>query len=95
MNLAKSIFEMQLGIMKRILKLGEFKFGKDSEQFRFYKEETMNAVYENSKKFFLQGASDGVFEKCNCGANLRHGWTECTYCCGSGYKDVKDVKKGG
>jgi hypothetical protein len=75
--------------MKRILKLGEFKFGKDSEQFRFYKEETMNSVYENSKKFFLQGVSEGVFEKCNCGANLRHGWTECTFCCGSGYKDMK------
>ena len=89
MNLAKSIFEMQLGIMKRILKLGEFKFGKDSEQFRFYKEETMNSVYENSKKFFLQGVSEGVFEKCSCGANLRHGWTECTFCCGSGYKDMK------
>ncbi len=89
MNLAKSIFEMQLGIMKRILKLGEFKFGKDSDQFRFYKEETMNAVYENSKKFFQQGAGDGIFEKCSCGANLRHGWTECTFCCGSGYKDIK------
>ena len=87
MNLAKSIFEMQLGIMKRILKLGEFKFGKDSEQFRFYKEETMNSVYENSKKFFLQGVSEGVFEKCSCGANLRHGWTECTLCAGAGYRD--------
>lgn len=89
MNLAKSIFEMQLGIMKRILKLGEFKFGKDSDQFRFYKEETMNAVYENSKKFFQQGVSEGVFEKCSCGANLRHGWTACESCCGSGFKEIK------
>jgi hypothetical protein len=88
MNLAKSIFEMQLAIMKRILKLGEFKFGKDSDQFRFYKEETMNAVYENSKKLFQQGVSEGVFEKCDCGANLRHGWKSCESCCGSGFKEI-------
>jgi len=90
MNLAKSIFEMQLGIMKRILKLGEFKFGKESEQFRFYKEETMNSVYENSKKFFLQGVGEGVFEKCSCSSNLRHGWVDCE-CGGSGFIDK--VKK--
>lgn len=89
MNLAKSIFEMQLAIMKRILKLGEFKFGKDSDQFRFYKEETMNAVYENSKKFFQQGVSEGAFEKCSCGANLRKGWKDCESCCGSGFKEIK------
>ena len=90
MNLAKSIFEMQLGIMKRILKLGEFKFGKGTDEFRFYKEETMNAVYENSKKFFQQGVTEGSFEKCSCSSNLRHGWSDCE-CGGSGFIDK--VKK--
>ena len=87
MNFAKSIFEMQLVVMKRILKLGEFKFGKDSDQFSFYKEETMNAVYDNLKKFFQLGVSEGVFEKCSCGATLRKGWKQCENCCGSGFRD--------
>jgi len=88
MNITKSIWETQLGIMKNLLKLGEFKFGgKDSEQFKYFKESVMNFVYDGSKKFFQQGVSEGMFERCSCGANLRHGWTDCTSCAGSGYKD--------
>lgn len=81
MGMSKSLFESQLGIMKRILKLGEFKFGKDTDQFRFFKEEVMNAVYDGNKKFFQQEN----FDKCDCGANMRHGWSDCPKCGGSGY----------
>lgn len=90
MNLAKSIFELQLGIMKNQLKLGEFKFGgKESDQFKYFKESTMNHFYDASKKFFQQMVTMEVFEKCACGANLRHGWTECPNCAGSGFTDKK------
>jgi hypothetical protein len=87
MNIAKGIFEMNLDIMKRILSLGEFKFGKDTDQFKFYKQETMNAVYEGTKKFFLKGVKEDAFEPCSCGASLRHGWDKCEHCGGSGFKD--------
>jgi hypothetical protein len=79
---------MQLGVMKNTLKLMEFKFGgRDSEQFKYVKEQIMNFTYDGTKKFFIQGVADGVFEKCDCGANLRHGYTACEDCSGSGYKD--------
>lgn len=88
-NLAKSVFVMQLGIMKNTLKLMEFKFGgRDSEQFKYVKEQIMNFTYDGTKKFFIQGVADGVFEKCSCSSNLRHGYnSECEDCSGSGYKD--------
>lgn len=91
MGMTKNIFEMQLDIMKRILQLGEFKFGKDTDQFKYFKQETMNAVYEGTKKFFLKGVKDGDFAACDCGASLRHGWNSCNFCSGSGYKDVEEV----
>ena len=88
-NLAKSIFVLQLGIMKNVLKLMEFKFGgRENEQFKYVKEQVMNFFYDGTKKFFIQGVADGVFEKCGCGANLRHGYTECPNCSGCGYKDL-------
>lgn len=85
MSLSKSLFESQLGIMKRILKLGEFKFGKDTEQFKFFKEEVMNAVYDGNRKLYVQMSDQ--FDRCDCGANMRHGWSECPKCAGSGYCD--------
>jgi len=89
MSLAKAIWEMQLGIMKSQLKLMEFKFGgRDSEQFRYIKEQIMNYTYESAKKFFNQMIDEKVFERCACGANMRHGWTDCSSCAGSGYSDL-------
>jgi hypothetical protein len=96
-SMTKSVFEMQLGIMKNTLKLMEFKFGgRDSEPFKYVKEQLMNFHYEGLKKFYQQGVSEGVFEKCECGASLRHGWQTCNYCSGSGFRDkVKNETKVG
>jgi hypothetical protein len=85
-GLSKMIFETQLSIMKRMLKLGEFKFKKDTDEFKFYKEEVMNATYEGTKKLFSQMAEAGILERCQCQANMRHGWTECGLCAGSGFR---------
>jgi len=87
MNIVKPIFETQLSIMKRCLKMGEFKFGKSSDEFKYFKEETMNIFYEGTRKLFNQFVADGIFERCDCGANMRHGWTNCEHCSGSGFKD--------
>jgi len=90
MNVAKPIWELMLGVMKSQLKLAEFRLGgKDNESFRFWKEQTMNNFFDGSKKFFQQGVSDGIFEKCSCDSNLRHGWADCEFCHGCGYKDVQ------
>jgi len=90
LNVSKSVFEMQLGIMKNTLKLFEFRFGgRDSEQFRYLKEQLMNYTYDGLRRFFQQGVDEGSFESCSCGANLRHGWASCQWCSGSGYKDTK------
>jgi len=91
MGMTKNIFEMQLDIMKKGLSLGEFKFGKDTDQFKYFKQELMNFHYEGLKKFFLKGVKDGDFLACDCGASLRHGWQACSFCAGSGYKDVEEV----
>jgi len=89
-SLAKGIFNLELGIMKNQLKLAEFRFGtKESDSFKYFKEMTMNHFYEATKRFFQDGAAAGYFERCTCGANLRHGWTKCEECAGSGYKDKK------
>lgn len=91
MNISKSVFEMQLGVMKNTLKLMEFRFGgRDSEPFKYVKEQIMNFHYDGLRRFFQQGVDEGAFESCSCGANLRHGWQACSHCSGSGYSDVKD-----
>lgn len=90
MTIAKSIFEMQLGTMKNVLKLMEFRFGgRESESFRYIKEQVMNFFYDGLRRFFQQGVDEGAFEPCPCGANLRKGWQKCESCSGSGYKDKK------
>jgi hypothetical protein len=87
MNIAKSVFVMQLGIMKNLLTLFEFKFGgRDSDQYKYVKEQIMNYVYEGLKKFYQEGVELGIFEKCPCGANLRKGFRNCE-CGGSGFHD--------
>lgn len=94
-NFSKAVFESQLGTMKNILKLMEFKFGgRDSEQYKYIKEQVMNYFYEAMKKFFLNGVDNGMFEKCSCGLNIRHGWQkECNFCAGSGFRDKKNKEK--
>jgi hypothetical protein len=81
---------MLLGAMKSQLSLGEFRFGgKESESFRYFKQQTMNTFYEGAKKFYKDGIEKGVFEPCPCGANIRHGYKTCQWCHGSGYRDVE------
>ena len=93
-SLAKGIFNLVLGVMKNQLKLAEFGFGtKDSDRYKYYKEQTMNHFYEAAKRFFQDATAIGIFERCPCGANLRHGWSDCEFCAGSGYRDMVKIKE--
>jgi hypothetical protein len=90
-SISKGIWEMMLGVLKNQLRLGEFKFGgRESDQFKYFKETTMNTVYDSTKKFFQQGVLDGLFEKCSCNSNLRHGWQQCEFCNGVGFRDKEE-----
>lgn len=91
-SLSKGIWNLVMGIMKNQLKLAEFRLGdRSSESFKYYKEMTMNHFYEATKRFFQEGVAIELFERCSCGANLRHGWTNCDFCAGSGFKDKAAV----
>ena len=74
MQIAKAIFHNNLYIMKKILDLGEFKLGKKSDDYKYL------------KKLFKQMFDEKIVIKCNCGANIRHGYTDCEFCGGCGYK---------
>jgi hypothetical protein len=86
MQIAKLIFHNQLYIMKKILDLGEFKLGKKSDDYQYFKKEVMDYTYNGLKKLFKQLFDEKIIVKCSCDANLRHGYTDCDLCGGCGYK---------
>lgn len=87
-SLSIGIWNLELGILKNILKLMEFKFGgRESDQYKYVKEQVMNFIFDGTKRFFQEGTAVGLFERCPCGANLRKGWDKCEDCAGSGYRD--------
>lgn len=87
LKIAKLIFEMSRTVMKKILDLGQYKLGKKSEDFLYYKQQVMESTYINLKKLFKQMEENKIIEKCSCGANLRKGYKSCDLCGGSGYKN--------
>ena len=90
-QIAKTIFERQLSIMKQILRMGEFKFGRDTEQYKFFKEQTMDAVYIGTRTLFKDMEKAGLVKPCTCKGNLREGYSGCAHCSGCGYCNV-DIK---
>ena len=85
-QISKMIFERQLTIMKEILRMGEFKFGKKSEEYKFFKEKVMDAVYVGTRVLFKDLEKEGVVETCSCKGTLRDGYQDCRFCSGCGYK---------
>jgi len=86
-DIAKKVFWSQLSIMKKILDLLEFKFGKENEEFIYLRKEVMDKTYNGLKKIFRELETNKQIKKCSCNANLRHGYSDCEFCGGSGYKD--------
>ena len=93
MNIAEKLFLNSLNSMKQVLDLGEFKFGSNSDEFKFYKKQVMDIFYKGLSETFKQLEYDGEIERCSCKAKLRHGYTECSRCHGAGYMNKITIEK--
>ena len=71
--------------MKAVLNIGEFKFGKDTVDYKYYKKEVMNIFYNNVSELFKKMEKDNLITKCSCKANIRHGYKDCKDCHGAGW----------
>ncbi len=91
MNIAETLFLNCLNNMKQVLDLGEFKFGKESDSFKFYKKQVMDIFYKGLSETFKQLERENEIERCSCKASLRHGYTKCPDCHGAGYRNL--IKK--
>ena len=87
LQIAKTVFLLSLDIMKKILDLIAFKVNRKSEDYQFYRKEIMNYTYKSLKKLFRQLSDEKVIEKCECKHSLRKGYSDCSKCGGSGYKN--------
>lgn len=86
-QIAKLIFLSNLAIMKKILDLGKFKLGKDADDYKYFKKQTMDYFYKGLKELFKELDSYKIITRCECKANLRKGYSKCPLCGGSGYKN--------
>ncbi len=83
----KEIFWMNLEIMKSILSLAEFKMGKNTDEYAYFKREIMNKVYTSLLSFYKKAEKEDSIIKCVCKASLRRGYSKCKECGGSGYTE--------
>lgn len=89
-QLARAIFLQYLAAMKEVLKLGEFKIGKGTEEYRYFKKVVMDQFYNPMSAIFAAMEKEGLIKKCSCGKSLRHGYDSCPTCNGSGYCNTDD-----
>ena len=82
--IARTIYLTQLNILKKILDLLEFKFGKDSETFKFLKKQIFDAFYLDTIKLFKNLEQKRLIKRCPKQCSIRQGYTDCE-CSGSGY----------
>ena len=85
-DILKEIFWLCLGIMKSILSLAEFKLGKNSDDYKYFKSEVMNYFYNSLNKFYENLLKKKILERCPCSAKLRRGYSTCKDCGGCGYR---------
>lgn len=90
-SITRTIYLKKLSIMKKILDLAEFKL--TPKEFKFFKQQLMDITYNGLKELFLSLECEKRIKRCDCGANLRQGYSDCPKCGGSGYKEIeKDVE---
>ena len=87
-QIARGFFLASLEIMKKILDLGKYKLGNNTEDFTYYKQRIMEITYNNLKKLFKQLEAEKIIKRCECKANLRQGYKDCPKCGGSGYTNM-------
>ena len=91
-EMGRMIFEAHLRLLKQLLRLGEYKFGRNSAEYRYYREEVMRFCHEAIERVYDTLERKGIIEACSCGAD-RKGWTNCPDCGGSGYKEKEPVTR--
>ncbi len=87
-QIAKLIFLEQLAIMKKLLDLLSYKYGKKSDEFLYMKKEIMNYIYQGMKRLFKKLEEEKIIAKCPKHTSLRKGFKECD-CGGSSYINRK------
>lgn len=90
-ELAKIIFLQYLSGMKEVLKLGEFKIGKGTEEYRYFKKVVMDQFYNPMSFVFSHMEKAGMLKRCPCNNTLRHGYNSCSGCNGSGYCNTDEL----
>lgn len=89
MQIAKEIFTNQLGSMKQVLDLAEFKMGKGTDDFKYFRKEVFDFTYRQLTKLFKTLETNKLIKKCKCNHSLRKGYSSCEFCGGSGYTNFK------
>lgn len=84
-NIIKKLYWENLTVMKKVLSLYEYKAGKDSEEYKFFKQQVMDFFFLELNKFYKELMKEGSISKCDCGASIRRGYSSCVKCGGSGY----------
>lgn len=85
-ELAKLIFHTNLTVMKKVLDLAEFKLGKGSDEYKYFKSQIMDYFYINLSNLFKTLLDAKLLFKCECGASIRKGYSDCPQCGGSGFR---------
>jgi hypothetical protein len=62
----------------------------DDDNYPYYKRQIMEFTYSDLEDDFQMLVDMGDLQKCECNASLRHGWSECPYCSGAGYRQKED-----
>ena len=71
--------------------LGQYKLGKKSEDFIYYKQQVMSFFYSGLKTLFKQMTEEKLIVRCPDKCSLRQGYKDCL-CGGSGWINY-EVKK--
>lgn len=79
-----------LTVMTRLLELGEFKFGKDSEEYRFYRREVIKVIRATQQACMEDFKALGLVVECPCEADGSMRRSDCARCGGCGYTPLKD-----
>ena len=86
MSRTSLIFVTCLETMKETLTLAEYAL--EDRKYKYFKKQVMNLSYESLGKIYRELVARGEATPCECGAQVRNGWSECQLCSGSGYKDT-------
>jgi len=83
------IYLKAMTILKKTLDLASYKFGKKSDEYKYYREQIFDIFYNELKKLFKQMEKAKLIVKCECDANIRKGYTSCKKCRGCGYRNAQ------